>query len=177
MRQIARGMRGLSNDEDAQVITDMRGKAPHWFFWTWQQGLISGPITHSKYMAVNASFLYLDKVIAPGVAAVMGKLRNSPDRVFLGEAAAAHWGIIRAVPDAVRSAHQAFTTGMRIPLASELELGARGRSKPFHTVDKALRIGVFGNVYSIMNSLPLRRSMSLVYLAAGPMPSTHFSKC
>jgi hypothetical protein len=127
LRDIARGLNGLDREQTAKVLSGMRGQAPHWFYWMWSQGLISGPFTHTKYVLANAAYAEMERGIVTPLAAVIGKAKDiagvgSTDKVFFGEAAAAHYGTIAAIPDAIKAAYQTVKTGMRVPLESEKQL-------------------------------------------------------
>ena len=134
LRDMARGLAGLDREQAAKVLTAQRGQAPHWFYWTWVQGLISGLVTHSKYVAANALYAGTERGVVTPLASLIGTMRGGADKVFLGEAAAMHYGTIAAVPDAVRAAFQTVKSGMRVPLESEQELARlaeeRGEKPP-----------------------------------------------
>ena len=101
---------------------------PSWYYWLYQQLLISGIITHAKYVFVNTATTAMERVIAPEVAAVIGKLRG--EQVSLKSPVAAGIGMVQAVPEAFTAAKQAFLTGDRVPLLSELKLAAAGEESP-----------------------------------------------
>ena len=111
------------------VLEKTRGpQRPGWFFWLYQQGLISGLITHTKYAIVNTGTLMLERSISPEVAALIGKARG--ERVSAVAPLYANVAMLRAVPDAFASAGQAFKSGLRVPLGSEIELAKRGVENP-----------------------------------------------
>lgn len=127
LRDIARGMNGLDREQAAKVLSGMRGQAPHWLYWMWTQGLISGPFTHAKYVLANATYAGMERGIVTPLASIIGKAKDiagvgSTDKVFFGETAAAHYGTIAAIPDAIKAAYQTVRTGMRVPLESEKQL-------------------------------------------------------
>jgi hypothetical protein len=126
LRDLARGMNGLDREQAAKVLTGMRGQPVHWLYWTWVQGLISGPVTHAKYVLANAVYAGMERGVVTPMAAILGKAKQlagaDTDRVFFGETAAAHYGTIAAVPDAIKAAYQTIKTGMRAPLESEKQL-------------------------------------------------------
>jgi hypothetical protein len=130
VRERARLIAG-TNDPDAipRVLESTRAPAkPGWLFWTWQNGLISGPITHSKYLFVNTATVYLERVIAPEVAAIIGKMRG--DKVSMMAPLWANVGMYRGLGDALRGSVEAFKTGVRVPLESEVELTKRAVESP-----------------------------------------------
>ncbi len=127
LRDLARGMNGLDREQAAKVLTGMRGQAPHWTYWIWTQGLISGPFTHAKYVLANAAYAGMERGVVTPLASIIGKAKQlvgaaDTDRVFFGEAAAAHYGTVAALPDAIKAAYQTVKTGMRVPLESEKQL-------------------------------------------------------
>jgi hypothetical protein len=127
LRDIARGLQGLDREQAAKVLTGMRGQSPHWLYWIWSQGLISGPFTHAKYVLANATYAGMERGVVTPMASIMGKAKQmvglaDADRVFFGETAAGYWGTVAAVPDAIKAAYQTIKTGMRVPLESEKQL-------------------------------------------------------
>lgn len=128
MQDLARGIADLDNSSAARVLSNMRGQQPHWFYWMWVQGLISGPFTHAKYFLANALYAATERGVVTPMAAVLGRLRTGPDKVFGGEGPMMAWGTIKAIPDAIRSAYETVKTGVRVPLESESELAARAEA-------------------------------------------------
>lgn len=127
LRDLARGMNGLDREQAAKVLTGMRGQAPHWTYWIWTQGLISGPFTHAKYVLANATYAGMERGVVTPLASIIGMAKKAvgaadADRVFFGETAAAYYGTVAAVPDAIRATYQTIKTGMRVPLESEKQL-------------------------------------------------------
>lgn len=106
-----------------------RVKAMPWQFWLWNNFLISGLITHTKYAIVNTAQTALDRVFAPEVAALIERAKGNKNASL----AAPVWGfasMIHAFPDAIRGSWQALKTGDRVPLISEMELAERGEESP-----------------------------------------------
>lgn len=127
--ELARQVEGLTPNQVARVLKRLRGdSSPGWLFWTVQQGLISGLITHTKYAIVNTASSIFDRVIAPEMAAIAGKVRG--DDVSLMAPLRAVPELFKAVPDALEGVKQAFKTGTRVPLESELKLAERGEANP-----------------------------------------------
>lgn len=129
LRDIARGLNGLDREQAAKVLTGMRGQAPHWFYWLWTQGLISGPFTHAKYVLANATYATMERGVVTPLASIIGAAKKiagaaDTDRVFFGETAAAYYGTIAAVPDAIMATYQTIKSGMRVPLETEKQLHA-----------------------------------------------------
>lgn len=130
--QLARSVQGLTPNQVAGVLNKLRTSPeagrPGWFFWLWQQGLISGLFTHTKYGVVNTTTLFLERSISPFVAAVIDRARGG--NASLAAPLYANVAMVHALPDAVASTWQAFKTGMRVPLASEMRLFERGEESP-----------------------------------------------
>jgi hypothetical protein len=127
--ELARQVEGLTPNQIARVLARLRDNPrPGWFFWTVQQALISGLITHTKYVLVNTASTVFDRVISPELAAIGGKLRGQD--VSLLAPLRAVLELFKAVPDAMSGFKQAFKTGTRPPLASELRLADRGEPSP-----------------------------------------------
>jgi hypothetical protein len=128
VRERARLIADTPEDALPKVLTDRGPKQQPWYYWTWLQGLISGVITHTKYLAVNTGTTYLERVIAPEVAAMIGKARG--ERVSLMAPLWANVGMVKGLPQAFTAAGQAFKTGMRVPLLEEIELAKRAVESP-----------------------------------------------
>lgn len=128
VRERARLIAETPADALPYALTHGRAKPLPWYFWVVQQALISGPITHTKYAVVNTAQIFLDRVIAPELAAGLGRLRG--ERASFGAPIQAYNGIIGAVPAAFRGAKLAFKTGTRVPLLSEWELAKRAVENP-----------------------------------------------
>lgn len=129
VRQRARMINDTPHESLPKVLQSTRQpQKPGWLFWTWQNGLISGPFTHAKYLAVNTATVYLERVIAPEMAAVIGKMRG--DKVSLMAPLMANVGMYRALGDAFNGARAAFKANIRVPLESEIELTKRAVENP-----------------------------------------------
>lgn len=127
--EIARQVEGMTPNMVAGVLARLRKNSnPGWIFWTTQQSLISGLITHAKYFVVNLGQTFIDRVIVPEIAAIYGKLRGDDTSMLAPFHAAVE--IFHAVPDALAGFKQAFKTGTRVPLESELRLAERGEPNP-----------------------------------------------
>lgn len=111
-----------------KALEATRNPKQGWLYWMWQQGLISGLVTHTKYLFVNTGTTYLERVVAPEIAALIGRARGQ--NVSLAAPMFAHVGMVKAVPDALAAAGQAFKTGLRVPLESEMRLAERGAENP-----------------------------------------------
>jgi hypothetical protein len=130
--RLARSVAGLTPNQVASVLNKLRTSAeaerPGWFYWLWQQGLISGLITHAKYLTVNTATILLERTISPTLAAVIGKARG--ETVSVMAPIYANIAMVHSLPDAFTSAGEAFRTGNRVPLASEMRLFERGEESP-----------------------------------------------
>ena len=127
--ELARSVEGLTPNQIARVLERLRKNPnPHWMFWTVQQALISGLITHTKYAIVNMAQTFMDRVVVPEIAAIGDRLRGG-DKSLLAPLHAVP-AMIQAMPDAIVGVRQAFKTGMRVPLKSELRLAERGEPSP-----------------------------------------------
>lgn len=89
--------------------------------WYWTNAVLSGVITHTKYIFANAAYLAHDTLIATPLAGVAGAVRaglgaKDLNRVYLGETFAKAYGLIAGVPDAVMAAGRAAKTGVPTPL-------------------------------------------------------------
>lgn len=98
-------------------------------FWLRNNWLLSGPVTHTFYFAVNTGSVMAEHVLIPGLAAAIDKVRGGKNN-FFGEPFAGAWGIVNTVPGALKAAMEAARTGMRVPLESELRLAERGEESP-----------------------------------------------
>lgn len=150
LRDFQRSMRDAAGVEKLKGIEDMRERAkliaetpaanrprvlilsPYkpmpWYFWATQNLLISGPITHAAYSAVNGVEIMLDHVIAPLGQQFLNKVRGSP--ADFGAPLEAYNAIVRSVPEAFKGAVLAFKSGQRVPLRSEWELAKRQMENP-----------------------------------------------
>lgn len=130
--QLARSVQGLTPNQVAKVLTKLRTSPdvsrPGWFYWLWQQGLISGLVTHSKYLAVNTATTFLERVVSPFFGAVLDRARGQ--NTSIAGPLYANVAMVHALPDAVAAAAQAFKTGIRVPLESEMRLFERGEESP-----------------------------------------------
>ena len=98
-------------------------------FWLRNNWLLSGPITHTFYFAVNTGTALAEHVLNPAVAAVIDRVGGGRN-AFFGEPFAGLMGLAHAVPGASKAAWTAAKTGLRVPLESELRLAERGEESP-----------------------------------------------
>lgn len=76
--------------------------------------LISGPITHMAYSIGNTVFGLYRAVPETLVSAASGALRGAEDRVYLGEAGAQIYGMMRGAADGITPAIKALKTGIPV---------------------------------------------------------------
>lgn len=127
--ELARQVEGLTPNQIARVLQRLRTeKRPGWVFWSVQQGLISGLITHTKYAVVNTAQTVFERIISPELAAAIGRVRGEKTSLYAPLRAIPEF--FNAVPDALAGAKQAFKTNSRVPLESELRLAERGEKSP-----------------------------------------------
>jgi hypothetical protein len=125
LREQAKMIAATPRESVPGVVNSMRGQPPGAFYWTWVQGLISGIITHTKYLAANELFALTQHGIETPLAAALGKIKqvagvaNDGDKVLFGEAGAGLWGHFAAVPDAVRAAYRAVRYDIALPTENE----------------------------------------------------------
>lgn len=128
LRNLARA--GSALDPRTQLpgfLYDMRSPTA-WdkFLFYWTNNLISGPVTHAKYIAANAtSAAYESGIVAP-IAGMVGAARRAlgigeMERAYTGEAAARLWGLIAGTPDALVAAYKAARTNLQTPLPGQAE--------------------------------------------------------
>jgi hypothetical protein len=142
---IANGLDQLDGTQAARVLSDLHNKSPGLVHWTWVNGLISGWLTHTKYVAANALYAGTEHGVVTPLAAMIGKAKQAfgaeVDRVYFGEAGAAAYGMIAAVPNAIFATAKSVYSGQRTILRSEIELHkeavARGDKVP-PLIDRAV---------------------------------------
>jgi hypothetical protein len=135
IRAVAEATEGLDKEGFSYVVGkawDMAKTAADktdTLFWLRNNWLLSGPITHTFYFAVNTGTALAEHVLNPAVAAVIDRVRGGRN-AFFGEPFAGLMGLAHAVPGASRAAWAAARTGLRVPLESELRLAERGEESP-----------------------------------------------
>jgi len=118
--------------------------------WYWTNSILSGVITHTKYIFANAAYIAHDTLVATPLAGVSGAVRQALskeeiDRVYMGETAAKVYGLIAGVPDALMAAGKAVVNNS--PTALEAQL--RGESNINPITQLAPVGGRFGQVMSV----------------------------
>ncbi len=118
-----------TREAQGKFITDMR--KPTFIdraLWDWTNALLSGVLTHTKYVFANAAYLAHDTFIATPLAGVSGAIRRDTERVYMGETAAKAYGLIAGLPDAVIAAGTAIKTGVPTPVPAQM--AGAGRVNP-----------------------------------------------
>jgi hypothetical protein len=145
LQGIADSLGDLDRTQAARVLSDLHQRTPGVFYWTWVNGLISGLLTHTKYVAANALYAASEHGVTTPLAAVIGKAKQAfgaeAERVYFGEALAATYGGIAAVPHSLIATAKSIYSGQRAVLKSEIEVHkdmvARGEKVP-HVIDQAV---------------------------------------
>jgi hypothetical protein len=125
LKKLADAIDGMDGAGAARFLSDMN-KPSAWdkFRFYWINALISGPITHAKYIVANGAFAAYESAVVTPVAGVVGAVRRGlmgdVEGVYAGEAAARTWGIIAGVPDAIKAGVAAAKTGLQTALPGEL---------------------------------------------------------
>lgn len=128
LRKIADGLDKLpSRTQQTRFLRD--ASKPDFMdklLWYWTNALLSGPITHAKYVIANSAYVAFDALIATPAAGVSGAVRQGLsdeqiNRVYMGEAVAKVYGLVAGVPDALIAAKQAVRTGLPTPLPVQLK--------------------------------------------------------
>lgn len=153
LREIADAIDTLDRGSAAKVLNDMRGKQMSPFYYTWVNGLISGILTHTKYVAANALYGVTEYGVTTPIAALIGEakkltgLGSDVDRVFHGEALAHTYGMLAAVPTSIIASARSIRAGVRAPLESEIALRqaaiARGERVPA-SLERAVNPAMMG---------------------------------
>lgn len=125
LRNIADAVGGLDGAQTARFLNDLRTPTA-WdkFMFYWVNALISGPVTHTKYIIANAAFAAYESAVVTPIAGVLGTVRRAvsggAEGVYIGEAGARLWGIVAGVPDAIVGAARAARTGLQTALPGEI---------------------------------------------------------
>ena len=136
--KIADAVDSLGRTSGPRFLNDMR-KPDFWdkFMWYWVNALISGPITHAKYVIANGVFSAYEAALGLPAGVVGGVRRavtGSREGARSGEAVAGLWGVVAGAPDALKAAAQAARTGLQTPLPGELAqniIPKQNRAVPF----------------------------------------------
>lgn len=125
LKKLADAGKGL--DDPAQLARFLHdSNAPtFWdkYLYYWVNALISGPVTHTKYIGANAAFGAYEAGVVTPIAGVLGaarRLAGGTDGVYVGEAAARTWGLLAGTPDALKAAWQAAKNNVMTPFENEV---------------------------------------------------------
>ena len=126
LRNIADTLAGLNSPQQvARFANDLR-KPSAWdkYLFYWVNALISGPVTHAKYIGANAAFAGYEAGIVTPVAGAIGTVRRAitggDEGVYAGEAAARLYGLLAGTPDAIKAAYRAARENIQVPLPGEI---------------------------------------------------------
>lgn len=107
------------------VFNTSNGKIRQAIAYYYVNALISGPVTHARYLAGNFLNLLFDPLVKTPIAAGLGKARQvwgqeDAERVYFGEAGAQLWGLFTGAPEGLRAFAEAWRTGISL-LPGEVE--------------------------------------------------------
>lgn len=125
LKKLADAGKGLDDPAKvARLLHDAR-KPTFWdkYLYYWVNALISGPITHTKYIGANAAFGAYEALAVTPVAGVLStarRLAGGEGGVYTGEAAARMWGLIAGTPDALKASWYAARDNMMTPFPNEV---------------------------------------------------------
>src|SRR5258708_2535135 len=77
LRDIAHMVDAMDSTQAAKFLSDARQKSPGWIWYTWVNGLISGPFTHTKYMFANGLYAATEYGVTSPVAAMIGVAKKA----------------------------------------------------------------------------------------------------
>ncbi len=154
LRKLAGSLDGMDPAQVPRFLSDAN-KPTFWdkAMWYWVNALISGPVTHAKYMGANLLFSGWEHGVVTPIAGAVGTARRAlsgtQEGVFAGEAAPRLWGLVSAVPDALKAAVQAAKTGLQTPLPSELARGVAPKQNVAFSSNLQPIPGWFGKIIGI----------------------------
>lgn len=126
LKSIADAVAGLDTPEQiARFANDLR-KPSAWdkYMFYWVNALISGPVTHIKYIGANAAFAGYEAGVVTPIAGAIGTIRRiatgAEEGVYVGESAARLYGLLAGTPDALKAAWRAARENIQVPLPGEV---------------------------------------------------------
>ena len=124
LKKLADAGKGLDKDQVPRFLHDSRDPT-FWdkYLYYWVNALISGPVTHLKYIGANAAFGAYEALVTTPIAGALGtarRLAGGTDGVYMGEAAARTWGLIAGTPDALKAAWTAAKNNVMTPFPNEV---------------------------------------------------------
>lgn len=126
LKKLADAAGGL--DDPAQIARFLHdsNQPTFWdkYLYYWVNALISGPVTHAKYIGANAAFGAYEAGVVTPIAGALGTARRAlggTDGVYMGEGAARAWGLVAGTPDALKAAWQAAKNNVMTKLPNEVD--------------------------------------------------------
>lgn len=125
LQRLADAGAGLPPDKVAKLVQNARTPT-FWdkYLFYWVNALISGPVTHAKYIGANAAFAAYEATAVTPLAGAVGTARRAltgaTGGVYAGETAARLWGLLAGTPDALRAAWHAARDNIQTPLPGEV---------------------------------------------------------
>jgi len=125
LKKLADAGRGLNDPAAVARFIHDSNKPTFWdkYLYYWVNALISGPVTHLKYIGANAAFGAYEAGVVTPVAGALGaarRLAGGTEGVYMGEAAARTWGLLAGTPDALRAAWTAAKNNVMTPFENEV---------------------------------------------------------
>jgi hypothetical protein len=118
---------GAGLDDPAKLARYLHdsNKPTFWdkYLYYWTNALISGPVTHVKYIGANLAFGAYEAGVVTPIAGALGTVRRlagGSDGVYVGEAAARTWGLLAGTPDALKAAWTAAKNNVMTPFENEV---------------------------------------------------------
>jgi hypothetical protein len=124
LKKLADAGKGLEKDQVPRFLHDSR-QPTFWdkYLYYWVNALISGPVTHLKYIGANAAFGAYEAGVVTPIAGALGTVRRltgGEGGVYTGEAAARMWGLLAGTPDALKAAWTAAKNNVMTPFENEV---------------------------------------------------------
>jgi hypothetical protein len=125
LKKLADAGKGLDDPAKVARLLHDSNQPTFWdkYLYYWVNALISGPVTHLKYIGANAAFGAYEAGVVTPVAGALGTVRRlagGTDGVYVGEAAARTWGLLAGTPDALRASWQAAKNNVMTPFPNEV---------------------------------------------------------
>jgi hypothetical protein len=170
LRKLAQGVRGLPKTAQAKLLNKAR-QPDFWdkYMWYWTNALISGPITHTKYILANTVYGLAEigtTAVAAGVGEIRRQIQGGEEGVHLAEAKHQLYGYFAGMPGAFKAAVQAARTGLQTPLPGQLALGELPKINSnlfFQQIPAGLNVEVMGRKIPIgtLIGLPSRGASAI----------------
>lgn len=125
LKKLADAGKGLDDPASVARLLHDSNKPTFWdkYLYYWVNALISGPVTHLKYIGANAAFGAYEAGVVTPIAGALGAARRlvgGTDGVYVGEAAARTWGLLAGTPDALKAAWEAAKNNVMTPFENEV---------------------------------------------------------